>query len=100
MLDPCEVAHCEGNLTVDSAYDTSEHCGAYCRHISSLASRAEGLVIEDDNVQEENDEGGVETISHPPKYPIPVEEQVSGSLLIQCWKLQKGIASVKIVTKV
>lgn len=91
MLYPREVTHREGDLAIDSPDDASEHGGPHGCHVSSLAPSTEGLVVKNDNVKEEDNEGGVETISHPPKYPWPVEKQVSWSLLIQCWKLRINV---------
>lgn len=39
-------------------------------------------MVEDDNVEEEDNEGGIDAVAHPPQYPVPVEEQVSRPLLI------------------
>lgn len=87
MLYPCEMAHRKRNLAVDSPYDTGKHCSTQSSQVSSLASRLEGLIVKDDNVEEENNEGRVDTIAKPPEYSIPVKEQVFGPLLVQCWKL-------------
>ena len=90
MLYPCEVTHSEGNLTVDCPDDASKHGGPHNGHVGGLTSCPEGLVVEDNEVKEENDHGGIEAVSHPPKYPIPVKEQVFWPLLIKCWELQNA----------
>lgn len=54
VLDPSEMAHCEGNLTIYCPYDASKHGGSYSSHIGSLAAGAECLVIEDDEIEEES----------------------------------------------
>ena len=88
MLNPRKVAHCESNLAVHSPHDATEHSGTHSSHISRLAISTEGLVVEDDNVEEVDYERAVDTIAHPPQYPVPIEEQISRSLLVQCWELQ------------
>ena len=90
MLNPSEVAHGECNLAVDGPDDACKHGGTHGRHVGSLASRSERLVVEDDNVKEENNEGRIEAISHPPKYPRPVKEQIFWALLIEGWELQNA----------
>lgn len=82
MLDPCEVAHCECNLAVDSPDDAGEHGCTHSRHIRCLASGSECLIVKDDNVEEEDNKGGIDAVAHPSQYPVPVEEQVSWPLLI------------------
>jgi len=86
------MAHCQCNLTIDSPYDASEHRGTNSSHVCDLAIDTECLVIEDDNDKEEDDEGGIKTIPHPSQDSIPVKEQVFGSLLIQCRKLQRAMS--------
>lgn len=88
MLNPCKVTHSQSNLAVDSPYDATEHSCTHSSHISNLAIRSEGLVFEGDNVEEEDNERAIYTIAHPPQYSVPVEKQISGSLLIQCRELQ------------
>jgi hypothetical protein len=46
------------------------------------------LVIKDHDIEDENDERGIETVTHPPKYSIPIKKQIFRPLLIQCWELQ------------
>jgi len=82
MLDPCEVAHRQGDLAVDRPYDAREHDSAHYVHVSDLAAWPEGMAVEDDEGEEEHHKGGVEPISHPTEYPSPVEEQVSWPLLV------------------
>lgn len=88
MLNPCKVTHCQSNLAVDSPDDATEHSCTHSSHIRSLAIRSEGLIKEDDNVEEEDNERAIDTVAHPPQYSVPIEEQISGSLLIQCRELQ------------
>lgn len=94
MLYPCEMAHCKCNLAVNSPYDTREHCSAQSSQVSCLTIRTEGLIVEEDNIEEENDEGRVDTIAKPSEYSMPVEEQVFRPLLVQSWKLQKNLADM------
>lgn len=73
-LNQCEMAHCECNLAVHCPDDASEHNGAHSSLVSSLASSSEGLIVENDEVKEKDDEGVVETVSNPTEYFEPVEE--------------------------
>lgn len=74
MLDPGEVAHREGDLAIDSPDYAGEHGGSHGRHVGSLTIGSEGLVIEYDDVEEEDYEGGVEAVPHPSEYSIPIKE--------------------------
>lgn len=82
MLDPCEVAHCEGDLGIHGVDDTCEHYGPHDCHVSGLPVCPESLVVEDYDVEEEYDEGAIETVAHPPEDSVPIEEEVSWALLI------------------
>lgn len=84
------MVHCQGNLKIHSPNDASEHCCTNSSHVSSLAIGSECLIIEDDDVKEEDDKGGIETVAHPSQYSIPVKEQIFGSLLVKCRELQKA----------
>ena len=82
VLDPREVAHGEGDLGIYGVDDAGEHSGADHRHVGGLAVSPESLVVEDDDVEKEDDKGTIEAVSHPPDDSVPIEEEVSGSLLI------------------
>ncbi|KAL6972695.1 hypothetical protein U1Q18_026867 [Sarracenia purpurea var. burkii] len=89
VLDPSEVAHRERDLAVDRPDDARKHGCADGGHVGRLTSGAEGLIVEDDDGEEEDDKGRIESVSHPTEYSGPIEEQVFWSLLIQCWELSK-----------
>lgn len=68
MLDPCKVAHCQRDLDVDGPDYASHHGSSNGRQVGCLAPDTESLVVEDDDVEEEYDEGSIEAVSHPSKY--------------------------------
>jgi len=88
VLDPSEVTHRQCDLHIHSPNNAGKHGSTNSIHVSSLATDSESLLINDSNVEEEYYKGGVHTISHPPKYSIPVKEEIFLPLLVQRWKLQ------------
>ncbi|GER53536.1 aspartate--tRNA ligase [Striga asiatica] len=95
MLYPGEVGHGKGNLGIYGPDDTCHHGSPHGNHVGRLATGSESLVVIDYDVEEEDDEGCVEAIGHPPEYPLPVEEEVLRALLVKGRELHQSTSCSK-----